>query len=86
MPISVFLDRLGETELATEAFERGYKNFWERGNDPRMFTALISRLMVYAPGNDSLGPPESKQRSRVRPVPAAGARRAANAHGCRLTD
>ena len=62
MPISVFLDKLGETELATEAFERGYRNFWERGNDPRLFTTLISRLMVYAPGNYSLAQPESKQR------------------------
>lgn len=62
LPISVFLDKLGEPDLATEAFERGYKNFWERGNDPRMFTTLLSRLMVYAPGNESLGQPESKQR------------------------
>jgi tetratricopeptide (TPR) repeat protein len=48
IPISAELDDLGERELAGAAFERGYQDFFERGNDPRLFTILLGRLILYA--------------------------------------
>ena len=45
--VSTFLDRLGEHELARAAFERGYQDFWTKGNDPRLLVALIGRLILY---------------------------------------
>jgi tetratricopeptide (TPR) repeat protein len=51
--ISVYFDLAGENELSRAAFDRGYQDFWQKGNDPRMLVALIARFMVYSPkGND----------------------------------
>lgn len=47
LTISSVLDSLGEADLARAAFERGYKDYLERGNDPRMFHVLIGRLVLY---------------------------------------
>ncbi len=44
--ISSFLDGLGENEIARAAFERGYQDFWQRGNDPRIFVTLFGRLVL----------------------------------------
>ncbi len=46
LPVSSYLDSLGETQAARDAFERGYQDFWQRGNDPRMFMVLIGRLFL----------------------------------------
>jgi tetratricopeptide (TPR) repeat protein len=55
LPISAYLDSIGEPKLAREAFERGYQDFWERGNDPRLFEALICRMFIYAPHGGDWG-------------------------------
>src|SRR5438552_5518584 len=34
LPLSVFLDNLNEPAAAGTAFERGYEDYWKRGNDP----------------------------------------------------
>jgi tetratricopeptide (TPR) repeat protein len=47
LPISSFLDEAGEYELGRAGFERGYQDFFQRGSDPRLFTALIGRLFIY---------------------------------------
>lgn len=40
------LELLGQAELAREVFERAYRHFIEQGNDPRMLTGLINRLIL----------------------------------------
>jgi len=47
LPLSAFFDAAGERELARVAFERGYRDFWEKGNDPRLLTFIITRLIYY---------------------------------------
>jgi tetratricopeptide (TPR) repeat protein len=47
LPVSGFLDGLGEREQARTAFERGYQDFWTKGNDPRLFLVLLGQLMLY---------------------------------------
>ncbi len=49
LSISGYVERVGEHEIAKIAFERGYRDFWERGNDPRMIGALIGKLILYSP-------------------------------------
>jgi len=49
LPLSSFLDQIGEREAARTAFERGYRNFFELGNDPRMLMVLINKLILYFP-------------------------------------
>lgn len=49
LPISSYLDSIGEHDLASEAFERGYRDFWQRGYDPRLFTILMNRWVLYSP-------------------------------------
>jgi len=44
LPLSNRLEAAGETDLAREAFDRGYRDFWEHGNDPRMVTTLFTAL------------------------------------------
>jgi tetratricopeptide (TPR) repeat protein len=56
LPISGHLEGYGQPETATLAFERGYADFWRRGNDPRLFTFLIGRLVTYAARWDQMSP------------------------------
>ncbi len=60
LPISVYLDDIGEHKLARAAFDRGYRDFWTRGNDPRIFLPLIGRLMVYGPRGQETGGPSTE--------------------------
>ncbi len=46
-PLASHLDHLGRHDDARLAFERGYQDFWQRGYDPRLFGALIGRLILY---------------------------------------
>ena len=46
--MSAFLDFLGQREVARKAFERGYRDFLERGYDPRLVHSLLSRLVLYS--------------------------------------
>ncbi|MHB8655518.1 MAG: tetratricopeptide repeat protein [Terriglobia bacterium] len=57
LPISTYLDAVGENDLARAAFERGYQDFWQKGNDPRMLWALIDFLMIYRPTGGDWGNP-----------------------------
>jgi tetratricopeptide (TPR) repeat protein len=45
--ISALLSQVGQGPLAAEAFERGYRDFWERGNDPRLFFSMWSRRALF---------------------------------------
>jgi len=47
LPISAFLDQIGERDIAREAFERGYRDYLERGNDPRLQISLLGMLVTY---------------------------------------
>jgi tetratricopeptide (TPR) repeat protein len=47
LPISSYLDEFGEHALAREAFDRGYRDFWQRGYDPRLVFFLVDRLILY---------------------------------------
>ncbi len=49
LSISAYLEKLGEHDAAKTAFERGYRDFWERGNDPRMVMTLLGKLYLYNP-------------------------------------
>jgi tetratricopeptide (TPR) repeat protein len=54
--MSANLEQWGQPETATLAFERGYADFWRRGNDPRLFTFLLGRLVTYSARWDRLSP------------------------------
>jgi tetratricopeptide (TPR) repeat protein len=45
--ISSYLEEMGERDAARAAYERGYADFIQKGNDPRLFTVLITRLVVF---------------------------------------
>jgi hypothetical protein len=60
LPISASLEGSEEHELARAAFERGYRNFWERGNDPRLFLTLIGAITLYRPYCKELGDPSTE--------------------------
>ncbi len=47
LPISSLLESLNETEAARKAFESGYRDFLDKGSDPRLMTALIGKLILY---------------------------------------
>ena len=47
LPISGFLENLGDGRIADEAFHRGYQDFLQKGNDPRLLTSIIARLWLY---------------------------------------
>ncbi len=57
--ISGFLDRLGERDRARAAFERGYQNFFERGNDPRLALSFTDKILLYLPWGKSPVDPAS---------------------------
>lgn len=44
--VSIYFDVNGENDLGQAAFERSYQDFWQKGNDPRMLTALIDYLIL----------------------------------------
>jgi tetratricopeptide (TPR) repeat protein len=48
--LSAQLDSWGQSELAHEAFERGYRDYLDRGYDPRLNSVNISRLIIYPIG------------------------------------
>jgi tetratricopeptide (TPR) repeat protein len=55
-PLSACLEVMGETDAARAAYERGYGDFVRRGQDPRLVTILITRLILYSPFNTALRP------------------------------
>ncbi len=52
--ISSLLERLNEPEAAGVAFDRGYRDFLDRGNDPRLMMTLIGKLILSHPWGTSL--------------------------------
>jgi tetratricopeptide (TPR) repeat protein len=48
LQISRYVESWGAPEYGQRFFERGYAAFLERGNDPRLFTALWGRLVTYS--------------------------------------
>jgi tetratricopeptide (TPR) repeat protein len=74
--ISPTLDDDGLSQLANEAFERGYSEFWKRGMDPRLNSVLLSALVLYPNPrriSDRLRPELIDRRFRIAPwVEAAG--------------
>lgn len=65
LQISAFLEGLGERALAREAFERGYRDFWQKGNDPRLFVALINRITSYSLRKESWAAANSEHRAEL---------------------
>lgn len=60
LPISAYLDGLEEHDLARAAFERGYRNFWESGNDPRQVLDVLGATVLYHPQGKSVGDPNTE--------------------------
>lgn len=44
--LSNYLENLGERDAARAAFERGYRDFLDHGNDPRIFNVLIGKAFL----------------------------------------
>jgi len=65
-PISSHLDQWGEPDLAREAFERGYRDFLDRGYDPRLNGVLIARLLVYPPADWKRLSPAQREEQTLR--------------------
>ena len=61
--LAFYLERFGEREAARAAFDRAYHLFWERGNDPRLLTFLIDRLIYFVTPH---WPPEQQPPGEVR--------------------
>lgn len=59
--ISAALEELGEPQLASEAFERGYRDFISRGYDPRLLVVLIDRLMLYSVNAEKLSAAQRRE-------------------------
>lgn len=49
LPIAAFLDGIKEQDAARLAFDRGYRDYLQRGYDPRLSFVLIGRLILYSP-------------------------------------
>jgi tetratricopeptide (TPR) repeat protein len=56
LPISGFLENLQVGRIADEAFQRGYRDFLQNGNDPRLLTSIVARLWLYPVGWEKLSP------------------------------
>jgi len=56
LPMSAHLEDQRQPELARETFERGYRDYLQRGYDPRMFTAFSARLFLYPVNWDRVDP------------------------------
>ncbi len=46
--LSATLDSEGHPAAARQAFERGYEDFWRKGNDPRFVSSLFARIFTYS--------------------------------------
>ncbi len=64
LPLSAALNRAQEFDWAGKAYDRAYQNFWQTGNDPRLFTVLIGRLILYAPQNPDPNEGPASQRRK----------------------
>ncbi len=60
-PISSYLETLGEKGAARDAFELAYRDFWARGNDPRLFLTLIGKFALYHSGGNDWGNPATEE-------------------------
>lgn len=49
LPMAGLLEQLDERESARAAFELGYRDFLDRGNDPRLMMTLIGKMILYRP-------------------------------------
>jgi tetratricopeptide (TPR) repeat protein len=63
--ISAALYSYGEHELAGQAFERAYQDFWQRDNDPRLLVPLITRLILFSDWSRNPEPSEAERRYYV---------------------
>jgi tetratricopeptide (TPR) repeat protein len=52
LPISALLSRLKDPDLAQEVFEKGYRDFLDRGFDPRLMSSVWVRQRLYMPPVD----------------------------------
>ncbi len=60
--LSALLDKAGESQLAAETYERAYRDYLDRGYDPRLHTALISELILYGAPLGVYGQPRGSDR------------------------
>jgi hypothetical protein len=56
LPISGFLENLRSGRIADEAFQHGYRDFLQDGNDPRLLTSIVVRLWLYPVGWEKVAP------------------------------
>jgi len=57
--IASLLESLDQREAARAAFELGYRDFLDRGNDPRLMMGLLGKLILYQPQPSKLLDPSS---------------------------
>lgn len=65
LPISAYLDQLGEHDLAGRAFDRGYQDFLARGNDPRLLTSILAFILTYRPAISADSNRDSEYRRKI---------------------
>ena len=61
--IASLLESLDEPEAARRVFEAGYRDFLDKGSDPRLMTSLIGKLILY-PSRFANPPDFSTERGR----------------------
>lgn len=59
LQISAYLDTMGEKDLARAAYNRGYRDFWQKGYDPRMNVALLWGFALYMQRSADWGNPST---------------------------
>lgn len=65
--ISAFLERNNLPEPAAVAFERGYRDYLQRGRDPR-YMVLIARLILYGPFRRDQTVADDARRTRIERI------------------
>ncbi len=59
LQISAYLDGLGEQDLSRAAYNRGYRDFWQRGNDPRLTVTILWSFALYMQRSADWGNPST---------------------------
>ncbi len=62
LPLAALLDSVNQPDAARAAFDKGYADFLRRGNDPRLLSSLIGRIILYQPAETVGTRPEVMER------------------------
>jgi tetratricopeptide (TPR) repeat protein len=59
--VAAALEQEGQHELFERAFDRAYGEYWKSGSDPRLFSPLITRLVLFTPWSRNKPTPEQRR-------------------------